>query len=289
MAGTSRSSVDSRYGVTVTPHGVFSRPLGLVGLWREATRSIHRTIHLVRLELRQSSFGLYFGNLWLLLEPALQAGTYYFLLKVVFGIGGADASFSFFFTAVTFWRSHATLVSAAPYFLTVKGHHYVEQGFGLPIALLEVVANEILLLLVRVAVLLCFLVLAGYMPMWTWPLVVLVASVQLCCSMALHVWLSMLGVLVKDSGKFVGHVVWLWWYLSPGLYSIHRIPDWAAVVYNLNPFAHLIPAYHSLLLNGTIGQNAVLGLLAILAVSVLILWLGLMQMRRFSYSMARYI
>jgi lipopolysaccharide transport system permease protein len=289
MAEAARPSADSRYGVTVTPRGVTSRPLGPAGLWREAVRSIHRTINLVRLELRQSSFGLYFGNLWLLLEPALQAGTYYFLLKVVFGVGGADASFSFFFTAVTFWRSHATLVSAAPYFLAVKGHHYVEQGFGLSIALLEVVANEILLLLVRVAVLLCFLVLAGYTPIWTWPLVVLVASVQLSFSMALYVWLSMLGVLVKDSGKFVGHVVWLWWYLSPGLYSIHRIPDWAAVVYSLNPFAHLIPAYHSLLLNGAISQNAVLGLLAILVVSVLILWLGLMQMRRFSYSMARYI
>lgn len=289
MAETMRPSAGSKYGVAVTPRGMFGRPPSLESLWRNAWRGVHKTVHLLRLELRQSSFGLYFGNFWLLLEPALQAGTYYFLLKVVFSIGGADASFSFFFTAVTFWRSHATLLSSAPYFLVVKGHHYVEQGFGLPIAFMEVVANEMLLLLVRLAVLLCFLVLAGYMPNWTWPLVILVGAVQFTFSMAIHVWLSMLGVIVKDSGKFVAHVVWLWWYMSPGLYSIHRIPDWAAFIYNLNPFAHLIPAYHSLLLSGTISQGAILSLLAILAMSLLTLWLGLIKMRRFSYSMAQYI
>jgi ABC-type polysaccharide/polyol phosphate export permease len=107
--------------------------------------------------------------------------------------------------------------------------------------------------------------------------------------MAIYVWLSMLGVLVKDSGKFIGHIVWLWWYMSPGLYTISRIPDWAKVIYNLNPFAHLIPAYHSILLSGTLEIKSLLSISIVFVISALVLLFGLARLRRFSYSMAQYI
>jgi len=278
-----------RFDVTITPKGMRVRAPRLAETGRIVARTLHKTAHLIRLELRQLSFGLYFGNLWLLLEPALQAAAYYFLLKVVFSVSGADSTFAFFFIGITFWRSHATLAASAAYFLTSRGYYYVEQGFGLSIAYLEVLANEIVLLFVRLLVLGFFLIVAGYPPLFAWPLVLLVAAVQFVFSMAVHIWLSMLGVVIKDSGKIIGHIVWLWWYMSPGLYSIRRIPDWAMTVYNLNPFAHLMPAYHSLLLHGSIETNVVIGIGVVLAGSLVLLWAGLVQLRRFSYSMPLYI
>jgi ABC-type polysaccharide/polyol phosphate export permease len=289
MIEEASNSAAGPFEISISPSGVQRRRPSRAVALRDARRVFHKTFHILRLELRQSSFGLYFGNLWLLFEPALQAATYYFLLAVVFNIGGAGATFAHFFIGVTLWRSHAALVTGAPYFLAVKAHNYVEQGFGLPIALLEVVGNEILLLLVRLTVLGVFLGVAGYSPQFAWPVVLLVAAIQFTFSMSIYVWLSMFGVLVKDSGKFIGHIVWLWWYMSPGLYTINRIPDWAMVIYNLNPFAHLIPAYHSILLTGTLEWRQLFGITVVFAVSVLILIWGLFRLRRFSYSMAQYI
>lgn len=272
---------------TVTPDGVrIARQRDIIAQIRH---NASKTINLVRLELKQLGFGLYFGNFWLVLEPLLQAATYYFLLTVVFRISGADTSFAFFFVPVTFWRSHAMLVSSAPYFMSSKGHPYVEQGFGLLTAYLEVTANELMLMGIRVGVLCTFLLVAGYSPQWTWLMVPGVAAVQMLFTMALHIWLSMFGVAFKDYGKLVSHFVWLWWYMSPGLYSVGRIPDWAQAVYYANPFAHIIPAYHSAMLEGTFTLQLLLANATIAIVSVFVIWLGARRLRRFGYQMAQYL
>jgi ABC-type polysaccharide/polyol phosphate export permease len=279
--------MSSQFEYTVTPKGV---RVEKSTHWLDFIRHYSsKTTNLVRLELKQLGFGLYFGNLWLILEPLLQAGTYYFLLTVVFRISGADTSFAFFFVPVTFWRSHAMLVSSAPYFMSSKGHPYVEQGFGLLTAYLEVTANELMLMGIRVAVLCAFLLIAGYSPQWTWLLVPLIAAVQMLFTMALHIWLSMFGVAFKDYGKLVSHVVWLWWYLSPGLYSIGRIPDWAQAIYYANPFAHIIPAYHAVMLEGTFSPYLLLANALIAAGSVGLIWLGAKRLRIVGYQMAQYL
>lgn len=276
-----------RFDYTVTPNGVKNRR---VRHWFDAVHhNFLKTLSIVRLDMNQSGFGLYFGNFWLVLEPLLQAATYYFLLTVVFRISGADTSFAFFFVPVTFWRSHATLVASAPYFMSSKGHPYVEQGFGLLTAYLETAANEIVLLVIRVGVLCAFLVLAGFSPQWTWLLVPAIVAVQMTFSMALQIWLSMFGVAFKDYGKLVSHVVWLWWYMSPGLYSIGRIPDWAKVIYYANPFAHIIPAYHSIMLDGSISGMLIIANLVIALGSIGLIWLGARRLNSFGYQMAQFL
>lgn len=275
------------YEYTITPRGV--RAVRSKNALAAIAHNTSKTINLVRLELKQLSFGLYFGNLWLVLEPLLQAATYYFLLTVVFRIVGADTSFAFFFVPVTFWRSHAMLVSSAPYFMSSKGHPYVEQGFGLLTAYLEVTANELILMGIRVGVLCAFLLIAGYSPQWTWLLVPVIAGVQMLFTMALHVWLSMFGVAFKDYGKLVSHFVWLWWYMSPGLYSIGRIPDWAQAIYYSNPFAHIIPAYHAAMLDGNFPVHLLLANAVIAIGSIIVIWLGARRLRMFGYQMAQFL
>jgi lipopolysaccharide transport system permease protein len=255
------------------------------GMWHD----LKRTWHLVRLDLKQQSFGLSLGHVWLILEPALQAGAYYFLLTVVFRVGGADATFAFFFVGISLWRSHSTLVTSAPYFLIVKGHSYIEQGFGLKIAFLEFSAQEVLLFGVRMVVLMAFLVLAGYIPSVSWLFLFFIAICMFTFSLALSVWLAIFGVLFKDIGKFVGHIVWLWWYLSPGLYSIKRIPYWAEPIFALNPFSYIIPAAHNALLDYTVTlehfiSNGTMGL-----ISLIFLWIGWRLLRRFGYVLAQYV
>jgi len=287
MTNTSPNTED--YAVVITPKGERFREESLATKWQGAKRAFVRAIHLIRLDLKQQAFGLSFGHLWLVLEPALQAGAYYFLLTVVFAMRGSDATFAFFFVAITFWRSHAALVSSAPTFLTTKGHQYIEQGFGLSIGLLEFASQEILLFLIRFGVLIFFLVVAGYTPHVSWLFALYIGVCMFIFSLSISIWLAIAGTLFRDIGKLVGHAVWLWWYLSPGLYSIKRVPEWAAPIFTFNPFSYIIPGLHSSLLDHEVKSAHVINNTLIALLSALVLYAGWRFLKRFSYVIARYV
>lgn len=280
---------DQEFQIVITPRGEKVRHHGMRDRWQQLSRDMLRTFHLIRLELKQQAFGLSFGHLWLVLEPALQAGAYYFLLTVVFSMRGSDATFAFFFVAITYWRSNATLITSAPYFLTTKGHQYIEQGFGLNIALLEFAAQEVFLFFIRLAVLIAFLLVAGYMPALSWLFAIYVAICMFIFSLAISIWMAIGGTAFRDLGKLVGHVVWLWWYLSPGLYSIKRVPDWAEPIFALNPFSYIIPALHASLLDYEVKLSHFVSTTLIALVSLVILLAGWRFLKRFSYLIARYV
>jgi len=284
----SRNDV-GKYSLMITSKGETVQNTSLDVRIKQGMRDMLRAFYLIRLDLKQQAFGHTLGHLWLVLEPALQAATYYFLLTVVFSRSGSDATFAFFFVGITLWRSHALLTTSAPLFLITKGNNYIDQGFGLKIAFIEFFIQEIVLFCVRLVVLLFFLVVAGYKPHFTWLAILFVGACTFCFSMALAIWLAMLGVLIKDSAKFVGHFVWLWWYLSPGLYSFSRIPAWAEPIFALNPFTYIIPAAHAALLdyNFTFFHFATNSIIAV--VSVLFLIYGWRVLKRFGYALAQYV
>ena len=62
-------------------------------------------------------------------------------------------------------------------------------------------------------------------------------------------------VFFRDLGNVVGHVLRLWWFLSPGLYSLASLDQikvfkdhaWLTTLANANPFAILFEAYRSVI------------------------------------------
>ncbi|HRK17677.1 MAG TPA: ABC transporter permease [Hyphomicrobiaceae bacterium] len=282
------TKTETRPQMRITPAGIERPALGIGQRIRIALEIIEKAYQIVRFNFKREAFGTWLGRLWLVIEPALQAGSYYFLIKFVFGLKGADTTFGFFFTAITFWRSHAVLVSSAPYFYLQRGSLYVQHNLGLGLAYTELVLQELILLVLRFAVLAVFLVVSGVSVGWSWLAIVPIAIVQFTFTLALVVWLSMAGTTIKDLGKIIGHVVWFWWYMSPGLYSAVRIPDWARPVYDLNPFAQIIPSLHQALLEGRMPDRW-WGLLQVWAISLMLLWLGWKMLRQVSYRLTRYL
>lgn len=278
-----------KFSLVITPAGEKLVARRLRSHADSGLRDLMRAFHLIRLELKQQVFGLTLGHLWLLLEPALQAGAYYFLLTVVFGMRGADATFAFFFVAIVFWRSHAMLTTSSTSFLTSRGIQYIDQGFGLNIAFLEFAAQELALFAIRFVVLLAFLVVAGYEARVSWLAGLFFGACMFSFSLALAVWLAVVGAMLKDIGKFVGHFVWLWWYLSPGLYSFGRVPDWAQPVFALNPFTYILPAAHAAMLGPVLSATHFLHNMVLAGISLAVLLLGWRVMKHFGYGLARYV
>lgn len=277
------------FSLMITPAGETLQPVGVNRRIKQGIRDVVRAFHLIRLDLKQQVYGLTLGHLWLLLEPALMALAYYFLLSFVFRMQGADTTFAFFLVAIIFWRSHAMLTTSAPSFLSSKGYQYIDQGFGLNIAFLEFAAQELLLFSIRFLILLGFLVLAGYSPHLSWLAGLYIGICMFSFTLALSIWLAILGMFLKDIGKFVGHFVWLWWYLSPGLYSFGRIPEWAQPIFAINPFAYVLPAAHSALLSYEFSYAHLFSNLLLAALSLVAMTLGWRIIKRLGYIVPHYV
>jgi len=95
-------------------------------------------------------------------------------------------------------------------------------------------------------------------------LIPVVAAVQLVFNMAMTVLLSALNVFYRDIGNLARHVLRLWFYLSPALFSLdqltHATRDFPIIqkVLLLNPWASLFTAYHAVIYEGVLPDWAAL-------------------------------
>jgi lipopolysaccharide transport system permease protein len=80
-----------------------------------------------------------------------------------------------------------------------------------------------------------------------------IAAVQFVFTLALGILVAAGNVFVRDLGNVLGHLLRLWWYLSPGLYSIallseHQLLDeypFLGTILMSNPFSVLLEAYRA--------------------------------------------
>jgi lipopolysaccharide transport system permease protein len=247
----------------ITPQGVRHPRKSLAESLSEVMANLGKVAFVIRCNIRRDAFGTSLGRLWMIIEPILQATTYFLLLKVILGVRGRDVEFVFIFSAITFWRSHATLSATSPNLIQSRGYDVVQNNLPLQMLYLEFFGTEAILFLMRLAILLAVLLASGVPPHTSWLVMPLIALVQFMFTVALAVWLSIGGTFLPDFGKFVPFAVSIWWYLSPGLYGLGRVPDWVRPIYEANPFAHIIPALQQALINGEMPEARPLVIIAV--------------------------
>jgi len=59
-----------------------------------------------------------------------------------------------------------------------------------------------------------------------------------------------LGVFFQDSANILGHLLRMWFFLSPGLYSLDKVPDHLRQYFRLNPFCELMTSYRDIIIHG---------------------------------------
>ncbi len=87
---------------------------------------------------------------------------------------------------------------------------------------------------------------------------------------------SALTVFYRDVGNVATHVLRLWFYLSPALYSADQVTKfagdqtWVATVFGLNPFSVLFQAYQAVIYHGSQPAWGALGLLLVGSLGLLV-------------------
>ncbi|OGQ84398.1 MAG: hypothetical protein A2289_15980 [Deltaproteobacteria bacterium RIFOXYA12_FULL_58_15] len=230
---------------------------------------------LVSSQIKRQNRGSLLGYLWWFLDPLLMTAVYYAIVVVLFTRGKGNQPFVLFlviglFSFKAFSDSLGQAVGA------MQARAAIIKAISFPKAVLPlggVLANTTyfgfgLLVVICIALL--------YAPQYgTWPspaylMLPVVIAVQIAFTVGAALIVSVLGVWYTDVRNIIRHLLRLWFYLSPGLYSVSMIPERFRDLYMLNPFAGLFESYRAIIMRGELPSAQHLGTASAIAVASLL-------------------
>lgn len=266
----------------------------------EMLRRRRLTRYLVAADLKRTHADTVFGQLWWVLDPLLQMAVYIVLVTVIFARPTPDYPL-FLFAAILPWKWFSTTLNDAT--LSVTGRQSLIREIQFPKLVLptaSVVAGSFSFIFGLIALGAVYLFYIDRITIWL-VFLPLIAAVQFLFTIGLGILLSALNAFFRDIQNVLRHFVRLWFYLSPGLYSIGAIAGNhkpIADLLRLNPFSVLFESYRSIIWGSeTVVDKATvylrpgppdfLGLLILAGFSVLLILFAVLVFKRAEPSFAR--
>jgi ABC-type polysaccharide/polyol phosphate export permease len=267
------SEVPAAYRNTAGDPGAFR----LIRDGIEDVRSRRRLVrYLVAADMRKRGADTVLGNLWWVLDPLLQMVVYVVLVALISRGRGIEDYPLFIFAAILPWKWFTASVMDAT--TSVASQDRLIKQIAFPKIVLPVSATVAGVVgfvfgLIPLAGLMLFTLdrVSPYLL-----LIPLIAAVQFIFTMAMALLVAGGNVFFRDLGNVARHILRLWFYLSPGLYSLALLEEvnfleqypLLLTLLKLNPFAILFEAYRTVIW-GVPGGPATFpdcGALALLAV-----------------------
>ena len=245
------------------------------------------TRYLVGAELKQTHADTLFGQLWWILDPLLQMAVYFVLVVIIFNrpIPGFPL---FIFVAILPWKWFTASINEA--MLSVTGRQALIRQIQFPKIILPtaaVVAGTMSFLFGLIALAIVYVFYLDRISIWLLCLP-LIAAIQFVFTLALGILFSALNAFFRDIQNVLSHVLRLWFYLSPALYSrdmFEKAHPTAAAILAYNPFAVLFESYRAVTY-GTSAPNWI-GLALLLAASLVMLAMAIILFKRVEPAFAR--
>jgi ABC-type polysaccharide/polyol phosphate export permease len=195
--------------------------------------------------------GTILGFLWTLAKPLLLALVLYFALNKVLGVKVGNAPYHLFLLSALFpwgWFQASIQFSAASFSNNaplLKKVYF--PRFVLP---LSTVANQLFHFCLSIPILMLLLIVSGRYPGPEWLLgIPVLIAIQLLLLAGAVLVVSSLNVFLRDLEHLVEVFLNLWFYLTPILYSLERVPKKVQPVMLINPMTSLVEAWRSLFLD----------------------------------------
>jgi homopolymeric O-antigen transport system permease protein len=265
---------------------------GPLSLAMEGFRDIAQRQRLIRYlvgaDLKRTHADTAFGQLWWIFDPLLQMAVYVILVQVIFKRPTPDYPL-FIFAAILPWKWFSTTLNDAT--LSVTGRQSLIRQIQFPKVVLPVAsitAGTMSFLIGLIALAIVYLFYLDRLSLWVL-LIPVIAVVQYVFTLALGIVLAAVNAFYRDVQNVLRHVLRLWFYLSPALYSLKEVTGGGnnpiRDLLNLNPFGPLFESYRAV----TYGTTAPdwLGLLVVLAFSLLFLVVALAFFKRVEPAFAR--
>lgn len=216
--------------------------------------------YLVQADMRKRGADTLLGNFWWILDPLLQMLVYVIFVTIIVSRGKATPDYPLFiFAAILPWKWFSTSVIDAT--SSVSSQDRLIKQIQFPKLVLPVSSTTAGV----VGFAFGLIPLGGLMLFYSdritpfLLLIPLIAAVQYVFTLAFSVLLSAGNVFFRDLGNAARHILRLWWFLSPGLYSLAAFDEVQLfrdhpvlrTVAAANPFAVLFEAYRKVIYGTT--------------------------------------
>jgi len=256
-------------------------PLRLIGEAITDIRSRQRLVrYLVSADVRKRGADTLLGNIWWVLDPILQMAVYVVFVTIVVPRPTPDYPL-FIFAAILPWKWFTASISDATSSIVSKDTLIKQIQFPkivLPTAAVVAGVVSFTFGLVALGALMLFYPhrISPYLL-----LIPVIAAVQFVFTIACAYLVAAGNVFFRDLGNVESHFMRLWWFLSPGLYSLAALDALNIIKNNpglkslvaANPFAILFEAYRMVIYGTPEGRPGLpdFGALAALLVASIIL------------------
>jgi len=230
---------------------------------------------LVSRELKARYRGSVLGFLWSFVNPLLVLLTYTLVFTVILPNRQADIQpyFLFLFCGILPWTWFSASLAEASGVIIASGNLIKKVLFPAEVLPTVTVLANLVHFLLGLPILLLFLAWKGKLA-WTVVLLPLPMLVQLVLTLGVALFLSALTVHFRDLQNILTHVLHLWFFATPVIYSYAAIPEGSPLrqALRLNPMTHVMVTYQQILFHGNVDHWR--GLFLALLVGVLAFAVG---------------
>jgi ABC-type polysaccharide/polyol phosphate export permease len=244
--------------------------------------------YLVGADLKRTHADTAFGQLWWIFDPLLQMAVYVILVQVIFQRKTPDYPL-FIFAAILPWKWFSTTLSDATSSVVNRQALIRQVQFPkvvLPVA--AITAGTLSFLIGLIALGIVYLFYLERLSPWVL-LIPVIGVVQYVFTLALGILLAAIDTFYRDVQNVLRHILRLWFYLSPALYSIGEATAGGnspiRALLRLNPFGPLFESYRAVIYSET--SPDWIGLLVVLLVSLVFLGIALAVFKRVEPAFAR--
>jgi ABC-type polysaccharide/polyol phosphate export permease len=225
---------------------------------------------LVSRELKARYRGSVLGFLWSFFNPLLLLLTYGLVFTYMLPVARSprlDPYFLFLFCGILPWTWFNSSLLEASGVLIAGGNLIKKVLFPAEVLPVVTVLTNLVQFLLGLPVLVAFLALTGRLSA-TALLAVAPLVVQLVLTVGLALLISALTVHFRDIQNILSHILHLWFFATPVLYSYDETPLAMKALLRLNPMTHVVFSYQQMLFEGKFDHGRGLLLSALIAVAV---------------------
>jgi lipopolysaccharide transport system permease protein len=262
-----------------------SRPRGFTwgGFSLRAYVDLLRALVSSQLKVRYRYTAMGLG--WAIINPILLMVVYGYVFGEIFGEGRANYRL-FLLAGLLPWQAFSAAVSASVRSLVVGADLLKKAPFPSELLPISSVVTSIVNLTIVLIVYVVFLAIRGYVQVEALPWVLFALLLETLFLIGLCLIVSSLNVFFRDVEQIMGFAIWIWFFLTPIIYPLAKLPDaQAKVVVFLNPMAVVVTTMQNALLKGQAPPLEPLG--AALGITASVLGAGWWLFRRLQYDLPK--
>jgi len=243
-------------------------------------------LYSTKYELKVQLSRTYLGYVWWILDPLFYMLVYMLIVMVIFQRGEKDFPV-FVFCALVPWKW--TLKTIMDSINSIKSRTNILNQVYIPkpvIPFIKILTNTVYFffgLVVLVILIRFFKIPVTFHYLES----IIIFLVQFLFIFGLSLIFSHLGVFFKDIRNILAFTVRLWFYLSPGLYSLDRIPENIRFLWWINPLTTFFISYRNVFLYGESPLYLQLSIWTI--VSILTIFLGLKLLYKYDKKYMKFV